>query len=91
MENMANTRSVRVKFFASIREFTGVSEDLIPIPEPCTVADVRAVLAARGEIWDRCLGPAAVVRAAVNQQIVPDDHAVAVGDEVAFFPPVTGG
>jgi molybdopterin synthase sulfur carrier subunit len=32
-----------------------------------------------------------VVRAAVNQEIVPDDHAVSVGDEVAFFPPVTGG
>ena len=88
---MANTGSVRVKFFASIREFTGVAEDRLPISDQCTVADVRATLAARGEIWERCLGPAAVVRAAVNQEIVPDDHAVAVGDEVAFFPPVTGG
>lgn len=88
---MKNAGTVRVKFFASIREFTGVAEDLIAIPEPCTVADVRAVLAARGEIWDRCLGPTAVVRAAVNQEIVPDDHAVSVGDEIAFFPPVTGG
>jgi len=91
MAQIPNSGFVRVKFFASIREFTGVAEDRLPISDACTVAQLRATLAARGEIWERCLGPAAVVRAAVNQEIVPDDHAVSVGDEVAFFPPVTGG
>ena len=91
MAQMTNAGFVRVKFFASIREFTGVAEDRLPISETCTVAEVRTLLASRGEVWEKCLGPSAVVRAAVNQEIVPDDHVVAVGDEVAFFPPVTGG
>jgi molybdopterin synthase sulfur carrier subunit len=88
---MATSGFVRVKFFASIREFTGLAEDRLLITEACTVADVRTTLAARGPIWDKCLGSSAVVRAAVNQDIVQDDHIVIPGDELAFFPPVTGG
>ncbi|MEY3669216.1 MAG: molybdopterin synthase sulfur carrier subunit [Pseudomonadota bacterium] len=82
---------IRLKFFASIREWTGVAEERLPISEQSTVAQVRAVLASRGEVWEKCLGPSAVVRAAVNQEVVQDDHVLAPGDEVAFFPPVTGG
>jgi molybdopterin synthase sulfur carrier subunit len=91
MAQIQNAGFVRVKFFASIREFTGVEEDRLPISDASTVAELRALLASRGDVWEKCLGPSAVVRAAVNQEIVSDDHAVAVGDEVAFFPPVTGG
>ena len=82
---------IRLKFFASIREFTGVSEERLALPDLPTVASVRLVLAARGDVWARCLGPSAVVRAAVNQEIVQDDHLLVAGDELAFFPPVTGG
>lgn len=82
---------IRLKFFASIREWTGVAEERLPISEHSTVAQVRAILASRGEVWEKCLGPSAVVRAAVNQEVVQDDHVLAPGDEVAFFPPVTGG
>jgi molybdopterin synthase sulfur carrier subunit len=91
MAQITSPGFVRVKFFASIREFTGVAEDRLPISDTCTVAEVRAMLAARGDVWEKCLGPSAVVRAAVNQEVVSDAHAVLQGDELAFFPPVTGG
>lgn len=91
MAQMTNAGFVRVKFFASIREFTGVAEDRVPISDATTVAEVRAMLAARGDIWEKCLGTSAVVRAAVNQEVVSDEQAVLPGDELAFFPPVTGG
>jgi molybdopterin synthase sulfur carrier subunit len=56
-----------------------------------TVAALRAHLVARGGEWASALAAGRAVRVAVNQQIAKPETAIAPGDEVAFFPPVTGG
>jgi len=82
---------VKVLYFASLREAVGTSgEELVLPDEVTTVGALRAYLAARGEGW-QALAVGRNVRAAVNQRMMGADGAVAVGDEVAFFPPVTGG
>jgi len=55
-----------------------------------TVEALRAHLAQQEGKWDWALEPGKLL-AAINQSIVPFDHALNDGDEVAFFPPVTGG
>jgi len=82
---------VKVLYFASLREAVGTSGEELALPaEVSTVGALRAYLAARGEGW-QVLAEGRNVRAAVNQRMTGADGAVAVGDEVAFFPPVTGG
>ncbi|MGB0866520.1 MAG: MoaD/ThiS family protein [Granulosicoccaceae bacterium] len=75
---------IKVKFFASLRELAGQSELKVEIDGVHSVADV--LKATTGE-----LGTAESVLCAVNFETVSLDHPVADGDEVAFFPPVTGG
>jgi molybdopterin synthase sulfur carrier subunit len=61
---------------------------------PAAVRDLeglRALLVARGGEWEQELAPSRPVRAAVNQAMARGDTQVADGDEIAFFPPVTGG
>lgn len=83
--------SVTVLYFASLREAVGRSAETLALPDGiATVAALRAHLAARGEVW-QALAAGGRVRAAVNQRMVEADAALAAGDEVAFFPPVTGG
>jgi molybdopterin synthase sulfur carrier subunit len=83
---------VTVLYFASLRESLGKSSEQIALP--ATVRDLeglRALLVARGGAWGQVLAPSTPVRAAVNQSMAVGDTALADGDEVAFFPPVTGG
>jgi len=83
--------TVKVLYFASLREALGrPAEDLALPAGVATVGALRAHLAARGENW-QALGEGRNVRAAVNQRMVGADATVASGDEIAFFPPVTGG
>ncbi len=84
---------IKVLFFAQTRELVGV--DSLEIDSDFeTVEAVRAYLVEKGNEkggkWDLALQPGKLL-AAVNQSIVPLDTTVASGDEVAFFPPVTGG
>jgi molybdopterin synthase sulfur carrier subunit len=60
-------------------------------PEAQTVGDVRAWLLARGEPWATALAEGRALRMACNQRMCDAGTPVAPGDEVAFFPPVTGG
>ncbi len=83
--------SVRVLFFAGLREALGCgAESLTLPPEVATAGALRDFLAARGDAW-AALATTKNLRVAVNQQMVGLDAAVKSGDEVAFFPPVTGG
>jgi molybdopterin synthase sulfur carrier subunit len=83
---------IKVLYFAGLREQVGRrDEDLEIPPEVTTVAGVRALLQARGGAWQRALAQGKAVRIAVNQEIAAAATAVRQGDEVAFFPPVTGG
>ena len=58
---------------------------------PTTLAAVREALVAQGDPWAGAFANLKRVRGAVNQTMADDDEPVADGDEVAFFPPVTGG
>jgi len=83
---------ITVLYFASLRESLGRSSEQITLP--ATVRDLeslRALLVARGGAWAEGLALGRPVRAAVNQTMAVGDTRVADGDEVAFFPPVTGG
>ncbi|MGC3963976.1 MAG: molybdopterin converting factor subunit 1 [Rhodocyclaceae bacterium] len=81
--------NVTVLFFASLREALGVERERIALEAGATVDSLRAQLVARGERWQPLSRGS--VRAAVNQSLVGGAVSLADGDEVAFFPPVTGG
>jgi sulfur-carrier protein len=83
---------ITVLYFARLRETLGTSSEKIALPAGVRdLEGLRAMLVARGGAWEQELSPHKPVRAAVNQAMAVGDTAVADGDEVAFFPPVTGG
>jgi molybdopterin synthase sulfur carrier subunit len=83
---------ITLRFFASVREALGVSQEaaIIP-PDVTTVGEVRTHLAGRGGAWAQALAPDRSLRMAYNQVMCGPETAVTQGCEVAFFPPVTGG
>ena len=83
--------NVKVLFFAGLREALGVGSESVDLPAGIgTVGALRDSLAARGGAW-AALATTKNLRSAVNQQMVGPEAPVKAGDEVAFFPPVTGG
>ena len=83
---------VKLLFFAALREQLGKSGEEIELPsELGTVAGLRAHLKSRGGAYEKAFAEKALVRIAVNQDMVPASARIKAGDEVAFFPPVTGG
>ena len=83
--------NIKILFFAGLREALGTGSEALALPAGiATVGALRDHLAARGEAWT-ALATTKNLRAAVNQQMVGAEATVKPGDEVAFFPPVTGG
>ena len=83
---------LELRFFASLREALGVSEESVTIPVAVkTIADLRAHLINRGHPWSEVLANGKVLRCALNHQMVESSALLEDGAEVAFFPPVTGG
>ena len=83
---------VKVRFFASLRERLGTPLEEVEIPDSAsTVAGLRMHLMKRGGAWHEVLADMKVVRVAVNQDMAAANAPLNPGDEVAFFPPVTGG
>ena len=83
---------IRILYFASIREKLGRDAEEIELPEDVsTIASLRSHLRSRGGVWADALAENRLLRTAVNQDMAPPAAAVKAGDEVAFFPPVTGG
>ena len=82
----------RVLYFAWMRERMGRSEEDLPLPPGvATVGQLVGWLRARDAAGSAAFAHAGVVRAAVNQEFAAPDAPVGDADEVAFFPPVTGG
>ncbi len=84
--------SISILYFAWLRERAGRGEEVVSPPP--TVTDVASLidwLRARGGGPAEALADLRAVRVAVNQEHVTINHPVTAGDEVAFFPPVTGG
>lgn len=83
---------MKILYFAWVREKTGVGEETVDTPADVrTVRDLVGWLKGRGGGFAAAFDDDALVRAAVNQEYATLDEPVSAGDEVAFFPPVTGG
>lgn len=83
---------ITILYFARIKENLGVAKESIEFPSNANdVAALTSWLRARGEVWQAELAPGKALRVAVNQVMVGMDAAIKEGDEIAFFPPVTGG
>ena len=83
---------MKLLYFAWLRAKIGIAEERIdPPPGVATVAALLDWLKGRGPGFADALKDNAIVRVAVNQEYVGWDHPVHPGDEVALFPPVTGG
>lgn len=83
---------ITLLYFARLRENFGMSSEQIAPADQ--IGDVRALidsLRQRGGAWEQELAPGKPVRVAINQDMATPDTAVHDGDEIAFFPPVTGG
>ena len=81
---------VEVRYFASLREALG-SAETVELAETTTVGALRDALAARGGRHAEVLGRQRSVRSARNRVMCAESVALGDGDEVGFFPPVTGG
>lgn len=83
---------IQVLFFAYIREQLGHSRLSVPLLNQSTTVEVMVqyLIEHNGESWSQVLGAENVLKA-VNHEIVEGDHILIDGDELAFFPPVTGG
>lgn len=83
---------IKIFYFARLKETLKFSTEDLELPdETLTLLKLKALLAQRGETWQQMLMGKLKVRGAINHALV-DDHAIIHdGDEVAFFPPVTGG
>ena len=83
---------IKILYFARIKESVGVGQESIDIPkDTTTVAALTAWLRQRGAHWQTELAPGKALRVAVNQAMVGMDESIKDGDEIAYFPPVTGG
>lgn len=83
--------NVKVLYFAGLREALGQSSEQLALPAGVgRVGDLHAHLLARGGAW-QALARTKNLRIAVNQRMAGMDAPLQDGDEVAFFPPVTGG
>jgi len=82
----------KLLYFARLRETLGVSGEELELSE--TVVDVKSLIALlrqRGGAWETELAAGKIFRIAINQEMAEPDSAIRNGDEIAIFPPVTGG
>jgi molybdopterin synthase sulfur carrier subunit len=90
--NEPQTAVVTILYFARLREALGTSEEEFVLPDGVrSIGDLAAFLRGRGGAWATELGVGKAVRVAVNQDMADLDTAIRGGEEIAFFPPVTGG
>jgi molybdopterin synthase sulfur carrier subunit len=82
---------IQVRYFARYREELGVDAETIEATAAETVGALLSELHARGGVWSRIFAQDQRVMMAVNQELADAATPVKAGDEVAFFPPVTGG
>lgn len=84
---------ITVLYFARFRERLGLDRETLSLVSPGldTVQSVLDQLVARGGLWDELLNGDRGVLVAVNQEMATRDTTVSDGDELAIFPPVTGG
>ncbi len=83
---------IKVLYFARLKESLNYSTEEMDLPaDVLTIAQLKQYLALRGEAWANLFNGKQSIRAAINHALVENDAVIKNGDEVAFFPPVTGG
>lgn len=83
---------MRIRYFAWLKHRVGLAEEVIePPPDVATIEALKLWLAERHPGFAEALASPGMVRCAINQEYMPKDAPLRAGDEVAFFPPVTGG
>ncbi|MEO1542499.1 MAG: molybdopterin converting factor subunit 1 [Pseudomonadota bacterium] len=86
------TGTVKLMYFAWVREKVGMSSEDAQLPETAqTVADVMAWLKTRGPEFEAAFENDTVIRTAIDQTHAQHDATILNAREIAFFPPVTGG
>lgn len=84
--------TVNILYFARLAETLGLKDEALELPEGCkTVSDLVRLLQSRGEPFDSAFDGETRVLVAINQKMSEVSAEIHRGDEVAFFPPVTGG
>ncbi|MDE1942917.1 MAG: molybdopterin-guanine dinucleotide biosynthesis protein B [Betaproteobacteria bacterium] len=91
VSSRAPAGTVQLRYFARLRESLQTDAETLPLAQPMTLAALIALLRQRGGAWDDAFSGTRPLRAAVNQELVALDAFIKPGDEVALFPPVTGG
>ncbi len=82
---------LHILYLARLRDALGHGSEEIDLAPPASVATLLETLRGRGGPWAKELAAGRAVRVAVNQQMGEAAVVLGDGDEVAFFPPVTGG
>jgi molybdopterin synthase sulfur carrier subunit len=83
---------IHLVYLARLRDALGTATESVDLPrEVSTVRSLLAWLSERGGAWSKELAPGRAIRVAVNHDVARADTPIHAGDEVALFPPVTGG
>lgn len=83
---------IRLLYFASLREALNTENEQLELPHDVkSVTQLKQFLSQRGELWLDAFQGNQPLLVSVNQQMANDESLVRDGDEIAFFPPVTGG
>ncbi len=81
-----------VLYFASLAETIGSKSEQLELPADCnTVTELVTLLRARGEPFDSTFDGKTRILVAINQEMSEPEASISDSDEIAFFPPVTGG
>ncbi len=84
--------TLHILYFAWVKDRLGCGEEWVSVPPDVgDIAALRRWIQGRGPLHEAVFGEGASIRAAVNQEFAGDHVAIGPGDEIAFFPPVTGG
>jgi molybdopterin synthase sulfur carrier subunit len=82
---------IQLRYFASLRERLGIGDETIILPDDVVTVDgLQQWLQDRGKPWSEALADERLL-VAVNQKITERSSCIRDGDEIAWFPPVTGG